>query len=96
MQPILCSDQFPLAGKILIAAIMIVGLYFFVRAYIRNNRLELMFFCRVRARVIDKVKPLTPNAWAGDSSAVVNRPSTCALGSRSLKRISPIRSGVGL
>ena len=39
MQPILYSDDFPLAGKILIAAVVIVGLFFFVRAYIRNGRL---------------------------------------------------------
>jgi hypothetical protein len=39
MQPILYSDNFPLAGKILIAAITLVGLFFCVRAYIRNGRL---------------------------------------------------------
>ena len=39
MQPIIYSDSFPLAGKILIAAITIASLILFVRAYIRNGRL---------------------------------------------------------
>ena len=39
VQPIIVSDSFPLLGKIVIAAITIVTLIFFVRAYIRNGRL---------------------------------------------------------
>jgi hypothetical protein len=39
MLPIPYSDQFPLAGKILIAVIVNVGLFFWVRSYIRNGRL---------------------------------------------------------
>jgi hypothetical protein len=38
MQPIIVSDSFPLAAKIIIAAITIVSLAFFVRAYLRNRR----------------------------------------------------------
>ena len=39
MIPIIYSEPLPLLGKILIAGIVIVGLFFFVRAYIRNGRL---------------------------------------------------------
>jgi hypothetical protein len=39
MIPIFYSEPLPLLGKIVIAAIVIVGLIFFVRAYIRNGRL---------------------------------------------------------
>jgi hypothetical protein len=39
MQPIILPDSFPFAGKVVIAAIVIVSLIFFVRAYIRNRRL---------------------------------------------------------
>jgi len=39
MIPIFYSEPLPLFGKIVIAAIVIVGLIFFVRAYIRNGRL---------------------------------------------------------
>jgi len=39
MQPIIVSDSFPLAAKIIIAIITIASLVFFVRAYIRNRRL---------------------------------------------------------
>ena len=35
MQPVLYSDEFPLAGKILIAAIVIVALLFFVWGHFR-------------------------------------------------------------
>lgn len=39
MIPIIYSEPLPLVGKIVIAAIVIVGLVLFVRAYIRNGRL---------------------------------------------------------
>lgn len=39
MIPIIYSDSLPLIGKIVIAAIVIVGLIFFVRDYLRNGRL---------------------------------------------------------
>ncbi len=39
MIPIVYSESLPLLGKIVIAGIVIVGLIFFVRAYIRNGRL---------------------------------------------------------
>lgn len=39
MIPIFYSESLPLLGKIVIAGIVIVGLIFFVRAYIRNGRL---------------------------------------------------------
>jgi hypothetical protein len=39
MIPIVYSESLPLPGKIVIACIVIVGLIFFVRAYIRNGRL---------------------------------------------------------
>jgi hypothetical protein len=39
MHPIIVSDSYPLPVKIVIAAITIVSLIFFVRAYIRNGRL---------------------------------------------------------
>jgi len=38
MQPIIVSDSFPLAAKIVIAVIVIVSLVFSLRAYIRNRR----------------------------------------------------------
>jgi len=38
MHPIIVSDSTPLAVKIVIAAIVLVGLFFFVWAYIRNGR----------------------------------------------------------
>ena len=37
--PLIFSEPLPLLGKIIIAGIVIVGLIFFVRAYIRNGRL---------------------------------------------------------
>jgi uncharacterized membrane protein YqiK len=39
MIPIFYSESLPLLGKIVLAGIVIVGLIFFVRAYIRNGRL---------------------------------------------------------
>jgi hypothetical protein len=39
MIPIIYSEPLPLLGKIIIAAIVVVGLIFFVRAYIRSGRL---------------------------------------------------------
>jgi hypothetical protein len=39
MQPIIVSDSIPFFGKIGIAVIVLVGLFFFIRAYRRNGRL---------------------------------------------------------
>lgn len=39
MIPLFYSEPMPLIGKLIIAAIVIVGLFFFVRDYIRNGRL---------------------------------------------------------
>jgi hypothetical protein len=39
MVPIFYSESLPLLGKIVIAGIAVVMLFFFVRAYIRNGRL---------------------------------------------------------
>jgi hypothetical protein len=39
MIPIISPEPLPLLGKIVIAVIVIVGLFFLVRAYIRNGRL---------------------------------------------------------
>jgi hypothetical protein len=39
MQPIIVSDSIPLFGKIVIAVIVLVGLFFFIRATRRNGRL---------------------------------------------------------
>jgi hypothetical protein len=38
MQPIILPDSFPLAGKIVIAVIVVASLILFVRGYIRNRR----------------------------------------------------------
>ncbi|MES2293739.1 MAG: hypothetical protein V4527_10625 [Pseudomonadota bacterium] len=39
MQPIIISGSIPLFGEIVIAVIVLVGLFFFIRAYGRNGRL---------------------------------------------------------
>jgi hypothetical protein len=39
MIPVFYSDSLPLLGKIVLAGIVLVGLFLFVRAYIRNGRL---------------------------------------------------------
>ena len=37
--PIVIAEPLPLIGKIVIAVIVLVGLFFLVRSYIRNRRL---------------------------------------------------------
>ena len=39
MIPIFYSEPLPLLGKIVLAVIVLGGLFFFVRSYIRNGRL---------------------------------------------------------